>query len=167
MREWRHTLTVDASYDRSRGVTGIGIVVQERVGIAGRGPIVEEIAEAHRGIGPGAGEKFAVLRALEIAKERGFTRLKVRSDSNPMRRQLREDHRAGLEREGDDLHLEVLRLAGAFAWIDFGYVPRRKNQIAHRLARIGRSKEPAAASSPSLTDGGDQHRARAGSREPW
>lgn len=154
MPEWRHTLTVDASYDRSRAVTGIGIVVQERVGIDGRGPIVEEIAEAHEGIPPGAGEKFAVLRALEIAKERGFTRLKVRSDSNAMRRQLREHHRARLDYQGDDLGRRVLQLAGAFAWIDFGYVPRRKNQIAHRLARIGRSKEPAAASSPALNERG-------------
>ncbi|MBI2218139.1 MAG: ribonuclease H-like domain-containing protein [Candidatus Rokubacteria bacterium] len=123
-------------------MTGIGIVVQERVGVGGRGPIVEEIVEAHGGIPPGAGEKFAVLRALQIAKERGFTRLKVRSDSNRMRRQLREHHRAGLDREGDDLHREVLRVAAAFAWIDFGYVPRRRNQVAHRLARAGRTKEP-------------------------
>jgi ribonuclease HI len=158
MPEWRHTLTVDASYDRSRSVTGIGIVVQERVGMHGRGPIVGEIAEAHYGVPPGAGEKFAVLRALQIAKQRGFTRLKVRSDSNQMRRQLREHHRAGLDREGDDLHREVLQLAAAFAWIDFGYVPRRKNQIAHRLARIGRTKEPISASSPLADLGGRAQR---------
>lgn len=83
MPEWIHTLTVDASYDHLREVTGVGIVIQERSATARRrrrGPILQEIAEGHVGIPRGMGEKFAVLRALQIAKERGFTRVKVRWD---------------------------------------------------------------------------------------
>jgi ribonuclease HI len=137
MPQWIHTLTVDASYDEVTCVTGIGIVVQARVGVTGRGPILEHIAEAHTGVAPGAGEMFALFRALEIAKARGFTRIKIRSDYNAMRRHLREHHR--MRRTGDNaLECKVLDLAREFVWIDFGYVPRRKNQTAHALARNGR-----------------------------
>src|SRR5438093_1063781 len=65
---------------------------------------------------------------------------------------------AGLDRKGDDLRREVLQLSPAFAWIDFGYVLRRKNQIAHRLAGIGRTKEPISASSPLADLGGGAQR---------
>jgi hypothetical protein len=30
-------------------------------------------------------------------------------------------------------------LARTFEWLDFGYVPRRKNQLAHTLARQARN----------------------------
>jgi hypothetical protein len=48
MPEWIHTLTVDASRDASTGITGVGIVIQQRVNSGGRGPILEEISEVHR-----------------------------------------------------------------------------------------------------------------------
>lgn len=137
MPEWIHTLTVDASYDEGTHVTGVGVVVQARVGAAGRGPILEQLAEAHTGVAPGTGEIFALFRALEIARDRGFTRIKIRSDYNAMRRDLRERHRAR-DAGDNDLQRRVLDLARQFVWVDFGYVPRRKNQIAHALARKGR-----------------------------
>jgi ribonuclease HI len=137
MPEWIHTLTVDASYDKATRVTGVGVVIQERVGASGHGPILERVAEAHSGVAPGAGELFAVLRALEIAMHHGFTRIKIRSDYNAMRRDLRNRHRAH-DATCNDLQRKVLELARRLVWVDFGYVPRRKNQIAHGLARKGR-----------------------------
>lgn len=136
MPEWIHTLTVDASYNASTEVTGIGIVVQQRTGRKGRGPILEQVAEGHTNVAQGIGELFAIRRALEIARQRGFTHVKVRSDYNAMRRSLREQSRAGLGDVG--LRGFVLQLAHLFEWIDFGFVPRRKNQRAHMLARTGR-----------------------------
>jgi hypothetical protein len=82
MPDWEHTLTVDASVDAKRGITGIGIVIQERSGGRGRGAIVARIAEAHAEIPFGSAEEFAVLRALEVAIARGFSRIKIRSDYN-------------------------------------------------------------------------------------
>lgn len=82
-----------------------------------------------------------VLRALEIARDRGFTRIRIRSDYNSMRRKLRECFRSGAAGNGD-LEQKILNLARRFEWIDFGYVPRRKNQIAHLLARRGRFLAP-------------------------
>jgi ribonuclease HI len=137
MPEWIHTLTVDASYDELGHVTGVGVVIQERVGASGRGPILERLAEAHVGVAPGNGEMFAVLRALEIAMDHGFTRIKIRSDYNAMRRDLRNRHRAHDAAE-NDVQRKVLELARYFVWVDFGYVSRRKNHIAHVLARKGR-----------------------------
>jgi ribonuclease HI len=138
MPAWYHTLTVDASYHADANVTGIGIVIQERVNERGRGPILEEIAEAHLGVGPTDCEALAILRALQIARQRGFVRVKVRSDCNPLRRSIRERHRGGDSRGGGNVQEEILRLAEAFEYVDFGYVPRRRNQMAHRLARQGR-----------------------------
>jgi ribonuclease HI len=142
MPEWIQTFTVDASYSPATGVTGVGIVIQERFGRSGRGPIVGQLSESHRNISVGDGELYAVFRALEVAKLRGFARIKVRSDYNHMRRSLRERYREG----GIALGLEgrVLQLARSFDWIDFGYVPRRKNQAAHVLARKATQLLPAA-----------------------
>ncbi|MGI9067918.1 MAG: ribonuclease H family protein [Pyrinomonadaceae bacterium] len=141
MPEWIYTLTVDASYDAATYVVGVGIVVQSRTGSSGRGPIIAQIAEAHTCLSSGMGEMFAVLRALEIARARGFNRIKVRSDYNSMRRDLRKRFRS--EAAGkSDLQQKILELASQFEWIDFGYVPRRKNQIAHVLARRGRYTVP-------------------------
>lgn len=106
MPEWIHTLTIDASYDRVTRTSGVGIVVQAPTGGSGRGPIIDRIAEAHVGLPPGLGEMFAVLRALEIASDRGFTRIRIRSDYNSMRRMLRECFRSGAQGR-DDLQQRI------------------------------------------------------------
>jgi ribonuclease HI len=141
MPEWVQTLTVDASYDATTCVIGVGIVIQSRIAKAGRGPIIARIAESHIGLSPGMAEMFAVLRALEVAKDRGFERVKIRSDYNSMRRDLRKRFRLGVAGESW-LQQEILELARQFQWVDFGYVPRRKNQIAHLLSRRGRLLSP-------------------------
>jgi ribonuclease HI len=90
---WTHTFTVDASFSKRHGLTGIGIVVQERISPKRRrGPILDQIAESHAGVLPGDAEALAVLRAIEIAHDRGYTRIKIRSDHNFMRRTLRHQH---------------------------------------------------------------------------
>ena len=68
----RHTITVDFSGDQERQIAGIGIVIQESTKRGRRGPIIDELAEAVEGIPLGEGEKYAVLRALQVASERGF-----------------------------------------------------------------------------------------------
>lgn len=128
------TATVDA-YRPDEQVTGVGIVLQANDRPRRRGPIIAEIVERHRGIAPGEIELFAVFRALAIAFERGFCSVKVRSDDNRMRRNLKLDYAAGLDAEPSSLHGRVLALTRWFDSVTFAYVPRRKNGIAHRLAR--------------------------------
>ena len=131
----KHTITVDASHDRARDVVGIGIVVQVTDKPRKRGAIIGRHSEAYQGFHSGCMEKFAVLRALEVASELDCQFVKVRSDCNSMRTKLKKDHKEGAGQGGDDLHGTILRLAAQFAEVKFAYVPRRKNQIAHFLAR--------------------------------
>ena len=133
----RHTITVDFSGDYERQVLGIGIVIQESVRPGHRGPIIEELTEAFRGIPFGEGEKYALLRALEVATQRGFRDLKLRSDYNRMRRKLKSKAKQLDACEG--LDGRILALAKEFDRVHFGYVPRRKNQRAHVLARRARN----------------------------
>lgn len=134
------TAIVDASHRADCSVTGIGIVLRatDRPGRAG--PVVAEISERHTGVPVGAIELFAVFRALELARDRGYRRIKVRSDYNSMRRQLKHDHAAGHISEPDSLHGRTLMLARTFDHVVFAYQPRRKNRAAHRLARLASSE---------------------------
>jgi ribonuclease HI len=138
----RHTITVDFSGDHERRIAGIGIVIQQSTKRGRRGPVVEELAEAVEGISFGEGEKYAVLRALQIASERGFRDLKIRSDYNAMRRRLRQHYEGKRSQPRADLDERILELAAGFDRIHFAYVPRRKNQRAHTLARRARSLPP-------------------------
>ena len=87
-------------------------------------------------------EKFAVFRALQISTDRGYRRVKVRSDYNYMRTQLKNDFKSGLIYERNELHRKILRLALGFEFVQFGFCPRRKNQIAHKLARKAAGIKP-------------------------
>ncbi len=131
----KHTIVVDASYEGDRGVVGIGVVVHATDRPGRNGPIIETTSEAYVGVTPALMEKFAVLRALEIAAEKGYRRLKIRSDYNSMRRGLKEDAAKVLDHMEEGLHRRVLELASTLDEVKFSYVPRRKNQTAHALAR--------------------------------
>ena len=65
----RYTFTVDFSYDYSRHVPGIGIVVQRSERPKRRGQMIAEYAEAYADIPSGPGESLAILPALEIAAD--------------------------------------------------------------------------------------------------
>jgi ribonuclease HI len=138
----RHTITVDCSGDYERQVIGIGIVIQESEKSGRRGPIVDEISVAVCGVALGDGEKYAVLRALELAADRGFKDLTIRSDYNAMRRKLKESYRAGTVSGLEGLDGRILAIAEQFDRVHFGWVPRRKNQRAHQLARRARNLPP-------------------------
>lgn len=135
MSRLKYTFYVDASYDLKRRVTGIGIVIHETDQPRKNGPVIDEISELYSNVPAGEIEKFAVFRALEIASERNYEILRIRSDYNCMRRKLKEDHKANTGHDRDDLHGLILRYAKKFKEVKFLYCPRRKNQMAHQLAR--------------------------------
>jgi ribonuclease HI len=83
-------------------------------------------------------EALAILRALEVAGARGFRRIKIRSDHNPLRKSLRNALGGHGTTRPSGISAQILAAAAKFAWVAFGYVPRRKNQIAHRLANAAR-----------------------------
>lgn len=116
----RHTITVDFSGDYDRQIVGVGIVIQESRQRGRRGPIVEELSESVQGIELGEGEKYAVLRALELAAERGIKDLQIRSDYNAMRRKLRENYRRGGRWSPGGLDERIFELAKNFDRVHFG-----------------------------------------------
>ena len=133
------TFTVDASVDLRTNSIGIGILIQvsESSKASRRGQVVDSLSERHvyaRGILP---EALAILRALELAAERGYRCIRVRSDDNPLRRSLKKAFR-GERDPGAGMRTQIHELAQNFERVEFSWVPRRKNQRAHRLAREGR-----------------------------
>src|ERR1700736_2836655 len=129
------TVMVSASHNATRRVVGIGLVLHETNKSGRNGPVVERRAEAYSDVRVSEMVKFAILRALEIARERASEFVKVRSADNAMRRRLKADHRSGVDRGSDELHGTVLALAKTFACTKFSFQPRRQNQEAHALAR--------------------------------
>jgi len=143
-RALKVTVRVDASFDFPTRVVGVGLVVHETWRPEGgrQGVVVAELAEAYLDVAAGEMEAFAILRGLEVARARGATLARVRSDANPLRHRLKADHRAGTGHERADLHGQILRLARTFVGVQFAYQPRRKNHLAHRLARAARALAP-------------------------
>jgi ribonuclease HI len=130
-----HTFRVDASFDKQRGITGIGLILRATNKAGRDGAVVARFSEAYIGLPIQAGEQFAVLRALEIASERGYRLLRVRSDYNKMRIVLKDDYQAGVVQDEHNLRGMILRLAQKFDQVKFAWIPRRRNQEAHSLAR--------------------------------
>jgi ribonuclease HI len=130
-----HTVRVDASFDKQRGITGIGLILRATDKAGRDGAVVARFSEAYSGLPIQAGEQFAVLRALEIASERGYRLLRVRSDYNKMRIVLKDDYQAGVVQDEHNLRGMILRLAQKFDQVKFAWIPRRRNQEAHSLAR--------------------------------
>ena len=83
-----------------------------------------------------------MFRALQIASERGFKDLKIRSDCNGMRRRLKLNYDRKRFPFDGGLERRILELAAEFDRVHFAYVPRRKNQRAHNLARRSRGLPP-------------------------
>ena len=133
-----HTFRVDASFHQQRGITGIGLILRATNKPGRDGAVVARFSESYIGLPVQVGEEFAVLRALEIASERGFRLLRVRSDYNQMRKALKDDYEAGVlpdEHILYNLRVMILRLAQKLDQIKFAWIPRRRNQEAHFLAR--------------------------------
>jgi ribonuclease HI len=143
MRPITLTAIVDASHRVESGVTGIGIVLHATDQPGRAGPVIARIAETHTDIPASSIELFAVFRALEIAHDRGFQRVRVRSDYNVMRRRLKTDYRAGHPANDGSLHGRTLMLARMFDDVVFAYQPRRKNGAAHSLARSASARREA------------------------
>ena len=137
LRPFWHTFRVDASFDKQRGITGIGLILRATDKPGRDGAVVARFSEAYIGLPVQAGEQFAVLRALEIASERGHRLLRVRSDYNQMRIALKNDYEAGIVPDEHNLQVMILGVAQKFDQIKFAWVPRGRNQEAHSLARKG------------------------------
>lgn len=130
-----HTFRVDASFEKQHGLTGIGLVLRATHKPGRDGAVIASFGEAYADLPVQAAEPLAILRALEIAAERGHRFLRIRSDCNRMRTALKDDYQAGVGHDRRSLQGQILRLAQQFDHVKFAWIPRRKNQEAHHLAR--------------------------------
>jgi ribonuclease HI len=151
----RYTIFVDASYNRNERLTGIGVVMHRTTRAGRNGEIIERIAEGHRRISHDHGEAFAILRALQIARDREFRIVRIRCDDNSLRTMLKEDHKGARVSRGSPYYADILEIARSFEEVKFGFTPRRKNQNAHRLSRQGARHDPQTPNKPWVATGDD------------
>ncbi|GAB6044145.1 reverse transcriptase-like protein [Endothiovibrio diazotrophicus] len=137
--ETKYTFIANASHDEKNKITGIGMALHQADKPKRNGVLIEEIKEAYDGIPNKIIELFAIYRALEIARERNYQIVRVRSDYNLIRTKLKEGYEQHIGFEREDLHGEILRMTSDFKLIQFSYKPRRKNQMARQLAREART----------------------------
>ncbi len=161
----KYTLTVDASCPGGLGMMGIGILIQASVLAGRRGPVIDRLSEQRSALKPAEAEQLAVLRALEVASERGYRRVRVRTDCRELVRKLQERHKKAVKsrirRENRldktpvvpkqptglrsdrpvDMTGRILELAASFEECLFRGLIRRKNLEAKVLAR-GAVKPP-------------------------
>ncbi len=140
----RYTLTVDASFNYLERKIGIGILIQATDKPGRRGTIVDELAETHSPtlVSQKEMELFAIFRAIDLAANRNYRRINVRSDCNQLRRLVKEDLKRGQVIGNNSLHVQIFQLTRSFDEVKISYCPRRKNGGAHGLARKGALIEP-------------------------
>lgn len=136
---FRQTFIVDASHNRETGAVGVGIAIHEtdKIEKGRNGILIDQLSEAYLGIHSGHGEMLAIFRALEIGRERGYKIIRLRSDYNALRKALMKSYEEQTDFDRIGLYGEVMRITRNFDSVQFGYKPRRKNQMAHGLSRVG------------------------------
>lgn len=100
-------------------------------------------------------EYYALLTALDYALSHGITRLRVRSDSELLVRQM-QGHYKVKSRSLKPLYEQARKLAAQLAWFSVEHVPREMNQEADRLANEALEE----------TGGGAAGQMRGSKREP-
>jgi ribonuclease HI len=77
-------------------------------------------------------EYYGLIAALDAARERGVTRLRVESDSELLVRQMQGRYRVKSP-DLRPLHERAVKLSRGFEYFDIAHVPREKNREADRL----------------------------------
>jgi len=77
-------------------------------------------------------EYYGLIAALDAARERGVSRLRVESDSELLVRQIQGHYRVKSP-DLKPLHERALKLSRGFEFFEIAHVPREKNREADRL----------------------------------
>jgi len=121
------TANVDGGARGNPGPAAYGIVLQE----AGGATLIATGKYVGRATNNVA-EYYGLIAALDAARERGVTRLRVESDSELLVRQMQGRYRV---RSPDlrPLHERAVKLSRGFEFFDIAHIPREKNREADRL----------------------------------
>lgn len=140
MHDYTHLLTLATSSNHQRTLTGIGIVLSELQAEGQRRRVVMRRAEAHWHPRGYEAEAFALVRALEVALEGGYTRLQLRSKYYTAGHQPHRHPRYLYWAES--VQTRFGELLGSFASLHFG-VPAESDHASRALARRARANPPA------------------------
>jgi hypothetical protein len=127
------------SFNRTTGISGIGIVLHETSQPRRRGPIVERFGEAYSDVPARDTVAFSVLRALEIVGDRGVWVLKI---GGPFSKGLRGpvcSSSAAVLPQRSHLWRRVVELGASFEIARIQFIPRRRTLNARLLARAALS----------------------------
>src|SRR5712692_42139 len=97
-------------------------------------------------------EYYGLITALDGAASRGITRLRVRSDSELLVRQMEGRYKV---KSGDlkPLCERAQKLARGFAWFGIEYIPREENREADKLANEALDRTGKSSAMRKGTDG--------------
>jgi len=121
------TANVDGGARGNPGPAAYGIVLRE----AGGATLIATGKYVGRATNNVA-EYYGLIAALDAARERGVTRLRVESDSELLVRQMQGRYRV---KSADlrPLHERAVKLSHGFEYFDIAHIPREKNREADRL----------------------------------
>ena len=108
-------------------------------------------------------EYNGLIHALDAAASRGITRLRVRSDSELLVRQMEGRYKV---KSGDlkPLHERAQKLARGFEWFAIEYIPREENREADRLANAALDQTGRAAEGGSSAQPGEIRKSKSETR---
>lgn len=136
------TAHVDGGARGNPGPAGYGVVITDE-----SGRVIAELAEDIGIATNNVAEYRGLIAALEWARDRGHTRVHVRSDSELIVRQMIGRYRVrhpGLL----PLYQQAQRLAAEIGHVTFQHVPREQNRDADRLSNVAMDRAQAAAAGP-------------------
>jgi probable phosphoglycerate mutase len=119
---------IDGGSRGNPGPAGYGIHIEDE-----DGNVIENLYEAIGVATNNVAEYRALLAALRWARARGERRLRIRSDSELLVRQMRGEYRVkhpGLQ----PLYLQARELVSGLEEVRIEHVPREQNAAADRLA---------------------------------
>lgn len=142
---------IDADFGESRAVLAIDGAARGNPGPAGAGAALLDgqgntLAEVGRFLGKATNneaEYQALMLGLNLALDRGFSRLSINTDSELLANQLNGSYRVK-EPRLKKLFSEVHQLLGKFEKWEIKAVPREQNRLADRLANLAIDKEAGA-----------------------
>ncbi|HKO03709.1 MAG TPA: reverse transcriptase-like protein [Candidatus Acidoferrales bacterium] len=121
------TANIDGGARGNPGPAAYGIVLREAGGatLIATGKYVGRTTN-------NVAEYYGLIAALDAARERGVSRLRVESDSELLVRQMQGRYRVKSP-DLKPLHERAVKLSRGFEYFDIAHIPREKNQEADRL----------------------------------
>ena len=134
IQQLRHTIRVATSHNPQTQKIGIGFIIQANdLRRKTDGSIKDQFGEVHENIKI-PNRWFAIIRALEIARENNWRYLRIRIDGQE-RKVLKKSLKNESSPKSNAILETIFELASHFDEVKFAHIERRKNHMARKAAR--------------------------------